>query len=227
MRHWTGNRLAVVDCETTCGGEDAEIWQLTIICADDALQPLQPFLELLIRPEHPERCDRQLMRLSEEELDTVLNAPLNHAQAAKKLEGRFREWQNENFFGVHNRILPLAQNWIFDRDQIIKWIGRTQFEEYFHVWARDPMMLAMMLSDMFVNACMLDEKVYEKANNAYLADYHNVVNEKAHDATSDCLTTLEIYRRMILSHGEGLHFGDDTVFMRRVYEMMERQCPKP
>ena len=221
MRHWSGNRLAVVDCETTCAGQDAEIWQFTVICSDDGSQPLQPFLELTIRPEHPERCDRQLMRLSEDELAAVKNAPLDHEQAAKRLESRFREWQNENFFGVENRLLPLAQNWMFDRDQIIKWIGQTQFEIYFHVWYRDPMMFAMVLNDMWTAACEVDQKRYERANNDYLAGYHKVSNEKAHDSTSDCLTTLEIYRRMILSHGEGLHFGDDTDFMQRVYSMME------
>jgi hypothetical protein len=228
MRHWAGSRLAVVDCETTCGDPElSEIWQFTCICADDGLQPLKPFLELTIRPENKDACDRQLMRLSEDEFDAVMNAPLNHAQAAEKFEARFREWQSENFFGIESRLLPLAQNWPFDREQIIKWIGQKQFDIFFHPWYRDPMSFAMILNDMFVAGCWVEQQRYERANNDYLANYHKVVNERAHDATQDCLTTLEIYRRMILSHAEGLTFGDDTDFMLQVYQMMERAKCKP
>lgn len=198
--HIGENRLCVVDVETT----PHEIWQLTAIPSTRDFKPMEPFLKLQIRPEFPEKCDRQIMRMSQNEFDAVLRTPMQHDEARHVFDKWYNKLNTEGILGYGGRILPIAQNSPFDRFMVGQWLGVPRMEECFHPWHRCPMSFAQMINDVQLLREPDQAPPYPTSNLKVLAAAMGVENKKAHDATQDCLTTLEVYRRMLLKHSETL-----------------------
>lgn len=201
MNHVKNQRLCVIDVETT----PHEIWQVAFLPATSDLKPMSSeALTMVIRPQEPEKADRQIMRVTEEEYNEILSASLNHEQAADKFESWFRGLRKKGLLGCGGKLLPIAQNAHFDRFQVGQWLSAEMMDEAFHAWYRDPMNLAVMINDItMLNSHIRGEETpipYERCNLDYLCKKHNVTNNKAHDAFEDCCATLEVYRKMVLAH---------------------------
>lgn len=142
------------------------------------------------------------MRMSKDEFTKLKACPVDHEQAREMFDTWWERLHNENVIGYGSRLLPIAQNSPFDRFMVGQWLGTERMEECFHPWHRCPMSLAQMLNDMNFLRNPTAPPLYPLANLKVLAAKFGIENKKAHDATEDCLTTLEVYKRMIHQHAE-------------------------
>jgi DNA polymerase III epsilon subunit-like protein len=199
MVHWNGNQLCVIDCETT--GLEAgwhDLIQICILPLDSNILPRKDVMPFYIEiiPEHPHRADPEAMKINR--LDFAIIGQRGHD--SEKAKDLLEEWIEKlglpyTKYGNRKKIIPLGQNYAFDRSFIMEWLGPERYNEYFHIWCRDTMIAANYLND---RAAMHGEKTpYPKVNLSYLASTLKVPMERAHDALSDCVATAEIYRRLL------------------------------
>lgn len=203
MIHWNHHQLCVIDTETT--GLDPyfhELIQICILPVDSNIQPLKvdgkgvtPFY-INIRPEHPERIDPQAMKVNQLTFTDLARTGKDRLAAIDMLE----HWINEKLnlgatkYGTPKKIMPLGQNYAFDKAFIQRWLSPALYDEYFHYHYRDTMIAANFLND---HAAFHAEKVpFSKCNLTWLAKELKVPYDRAHDALQDCLATAEVYRRL-------------------------------
>jgi DNA polymerase III epsilon subunit-like protein len=111
----------------------------------------------------------------------------------------FEAWFLKLGLPFRKKIIPLGQNYVFDRDFIIDWLGYETYSQFFAYDYRDTLVTAHYLND---KADAYNEMCpFPKANLKYLASQLKVSYEGAHDALHDCLITAKIYKAMLmLSH---------------------------
>lgn len=200
MVHWNGHQLCAIDCETT--GLDPkrhELVQICILPLDSNIRPRKDVLPFYIEllPDHPERADPAAMRINR--LKFAELAQRGHDR--EKAKDLLSEWIDKlglpsTNFGRRKQILPLGQNYSFDMGFIMAWLGFEQYYDHFRSSIRDTQRVADYLND---RAGMHAEKVpFNKTKLGWLANQLNVHHENAHDALSDCVTTAEIYRKMLM-----------------------------
>lgn len=206
MQHLNGDIICAIDCETT--GLDVnfhEIWELAIIPLDRDLNVLKVSnngrrilpLDMLIKPEYPDRIDPELLRRRHADLTRAITTGFDCDQASGLLE----EWVDkldlpEGKFQGRRRIIPLGQNYRFDKDMITAWLGEDLYKYMFSHLYRDTMTVALFLDD---NAGMYADKVpYGKYSLSWLANQHNIKIERAHRALDDAHATAKIYKKMSL-----------------------------
>ena len=201
MIHWNGHQLCAIDTETT--GLDPnynEIIQICILPLDSNIKPRRDVFPFYIEivPDHPERASLEAMEINRLDFAKIAQRGIDR-EKAKDLLG---DWINklglpETRYGNSKKILPLGQNYAFDRSFMMAWLGNEQYREYFHYSYRDTKIAAAFVND---KAAMHAEKApFSKTGLSWLAHKLNVVNERAHDALSDCVTTAEVYRKMCQS----------------------------
>jgi len=200
MIHWNGNPMCVIDTETT--GLDPnfhEMIQICILPLDSNIRirrDILPFyIELL--PQHPERADPAAMQINRLDF-AIIGQRGHHPDKARDL---LEEWIFKKLkppttkYGTFKKILPLGQNYPFDMGFIKAWLGNETYNEWFDYNYRDTKVVANFLND---KAGMHVEKVpFSKTSLGSMAKNLNVINEKSHDALSDCQTTAEIYRKLL------------------------------
>ena len=202
MEHLNGDMLTVVDTETT--GLEAgfnEIVQLAIVPLDSQILPrkdLMP-LNLLIRPNYPERWDRKIFDkgiCSKERKQKIMDTGIDQDKAKDVLEEWFMRLDIPvNKFGNRNKMVALGHNFAFDKSMLSNWLGVTTFDMLWHYHHRDSMVAALTLND---RAAWKANKVpFPKVNLTYLATTLGIKNDYPHDAYYDCLTTAEVYRRLM------------------------------
>ena len=200
MVHWNGNHLCVIDIETT--GLDPffhEMIQICILPLDSNIKvrrDVNPFY-IEIQPEFPERRDPDAMSVNNIDLIKIMQ----RGHTREKAKDLLTDWYDKlglpyNRSGVNRcKIMPLGQNYAFDRGFIIAWLGFGLYNDLFHSCYRDTMISALFLND---KAGMHAEKVpYSKVNLTWLAQTLGVPHDAFHDALIDCATTAEVYRKMI------------------------------
>lgn len=203
MQHWNGNQVCVIDTETT-GLESGwhDMIQICILPLDSNFEPRKDILPFYInlKPEHPERADPEALKINGLKLaELALNA--SDQEKAKDL---LRGWINKlqlpfTKYGTRKRIIPLGQNFGFDRPFIQEWIGHEEYAELFDYHYRDTMVAALYMND---RAAMHAEKVpFSKVNLKYLASTLKIQYERRHDALEDCIVCAKVYKRMVM---EGL-----------------------
>ena len=200
MIHMNGNQPCVIDTETTgLNPNYHEMIQICILPLDSNFKPRKDVFPFYIEmiPEHPERADPKAMEINR----------LNFAKIAQrghdryKAKDMFEEWVVKlklpsTKYGRRKQILPLGQNYGFDKGFIEAWLGNEMYNEFFHYGIRDTKIAATYLND---RAAMHAEKIpFPKLSLGSLAKRLNVIHEKAHDALSDCQTTAEIYRQLLM-----------------------------
>jgi len=208
MIHFNGNRLAAVDVETTgtrCGHHDI-IQVCVLLLTNDCLPDpdVDPFY-LLLKPKRPENVDKAAMTVSRLDFAKIMQQGIDPWDAAEMFDDWFVALQNDTprrkaKLPINKKLLPLAQNWVFDRGFMIDWLGETTYDSFFHPWYRDPMAVAQYLNDSYAcnPNCILPHKVpFPKSNLAYLCSQLKVINEKSHDALQDCIATAAVYRKMM------------------------------
>lgn len=206
MVHWNGNHLCVIDTETT--GLDPlvhEMWQICMLPLDSNIDPRTDVLPFYVevKPQHPERIDWQseVMRGNREKIAKACDRGLDLEKVRELLE----EWIDKlglplNQSGFNRcKILPLGQNFAFDRAFLHTGFGRAWFDEYFHYHYRDTMIAANYLNDQA--AFHARPAPYPKISLTYLASQLKIPNERSHDAFEDCIKCARVYKRMVM---EGL-----------------------
>lgn len=193
MLHLNGNLLCAIDVETT--GTDPtkhDIVQICILPLDSQIKPHKTIIPFYMemQPRQPDNIDWSAMAINR--MSKIMLNGIEAYRAADLLE----EWFEKLKLGNHKRISPLAQNWVFDKAFIENWLGPKMFSYIFDGRYRDTMPAALYAND---KAFFMGESYpYQKVNLAFLASTLKVEQDRAHDAMSDCATTAEVYRRMLM-----------------------------
>ena len=200
MLHWWGNQLCAIDCETT-GLDDYwnEIIQLCILPLDSDIKvrkDVVPF-NIYIKPDNIEDVDPKALEVNKIKLETLMTHGFDKETAINLLE----DWI-ENKLGLPRsqggkpkKIVPLGQNYAFDRGFIQRWLGVEQYNEWFDYHYKDTMNTANYLNDRAAMQC--EEVPFKKVNLRYLASTFGIPNENAHDAFADCVMCAQVYRKML------------------------------
>ncbi len=201
MQHWNNKMMCAIDTETT--GLDPsfhEIIQIAILPLDSNFEQLKGILPfyLCLKPEYPERVNPEAMKVNKLSLAEIMTRGIDKMKAADMLENWFKKLGiKNNKYGGENKIMPLGQNYGFDRGFIQQWLGVEQYNTYFDYHYRDLMHAALYLND---KAGMHAEKVpFPKVNLQYIATTLKIETDRAHDALQDCLTTSRCYKQLCKS----------------------------
>lgn len=209
MIHLNGNLLCAVDVETTgLNFREHDVIQIAILPLDCNIKPLRtlPFY-VNMKPKRPENIDYKAMTVTKLSLVNLINNSIDPWTAVDL----FEEWFHRLNLPVGKKIAPLAHNWPFDRMFIEDWLGGPKnFEAFFFHQYRDSMAAALYLNDRAEQH--LDKIPVPKVSLDYCCSVFDIKNQKAHDALQDCLTTAEVYRRMVMmytpcqmTHQDGQH----------------------
>lgn len=199
MQHWNGHLLCAIDTETS--GLDPffhEILQICILPLDSNIEPLRDVLPFYINmiPEFPERATDEALKKNKLSLPELTLKGYDKIKAIDL----FEEWVARlnlpcTKYGTPKQIMPLGQNYAFDRAFIMAWLGVDLYNQYFNYHHHDTMVTAHYLND---RAAYHAEKVpFNKTNLTWLCNVLNVQSERAHDALSDCLSVAGVYKKML------------------------------
>lgn len=193
--HLNGNLLCCIDTETT--GLDPrkhEIWQVCFLPLDSFFKPCKDIMhfELILKLNKPENVDPKAM--SREEFVNCQLKGVDQETAADMLEA----WFNRLNLPENKRISPLAQNWAFDRDFLIEWLGRLRFQHIVDGRYRDLMTCSLYENDRA--DARIEQVPYPKNSLGSIATRLCVENPNAHDALNDCMVTAECYRKMVIGN---------------------------
>lgn len=215
MKHFNAHLPAAIDVETTGlipGYHD--LIQICILILDSDFKPdkrMLPFY-INIKPKRPHNIDpsnTSVLFRSREKFAKMMQRALDPWDAADLFEQWFESLKQKAFLPEKKKLLPIAQNWVFDREFIIDWLDglcdpvngkHLNFDSFFHPWYRDTLATAQYLNDRYVKDqfCVFDWKVpFPKSNLAYLCSQLKIKNLQHHDALQDAIVTAEIYRKMV------------------------------
>lgn len=191
--HFNGNLLCVVDCETTgkvAGWND--IIQVCFMPLTPLFEPHPDFPEFYktIRPKRPENIEPEAMKVNGLNLEEVMKAPEPEVVAEE-----FNRWFESLKLFPGKRLLPLAQNWAFDRNFCAEWLGEDAFNNAISYHARDSATAALFLNDAYSIA--KKRAPFERVNLDELCSVLKLPNEGAHDSRVDCLRAAGAYRKML------------------------------
>lgn len=209
MLHLNNNILCVVDVETT--GPDHKIHDIIEICVLPLNKWLKPDKNILpfcmnLVPMRKENIDFEALRVQRKHLDKVVKDKVCYDKRRmvditlrgcepSRAADLFVEWWEKLKLIPFKRIMPIAHNWVFDRDFIIDWLGYETFDMCFDPRYRDTM--AMSLYDNDIAGYHVTDFPYPKNNLAYLCSQLGIEHGQAHTALDDCVATAEAYRLMI------------------------------
>lgn len=195
--HFNGNIFCVIDTETTGlrpGFHD--VIQLAVIPLLPDITPNKtlPFFHAKIKPKRDYNWRRPDADLHASK-DTLANA-LEYGTEAWTVVDMFDEWFRTKLDLPHRKqIVPLAQNWPFDREFLIDMFGWTAFHEYFHGHYRDLQTTCCFINDYHERRG--DFFPFNKLGLKSICNKLGVDLVNAHDAMADALATAECYRRLL------------------------------
>lgn len=196
MTHLNNNLMCVVDCETT--GDTPGHHDVYQVCVLPLNADLKPFKDLApfycdMQLKRPENIDPDVYRKHKQQICTAQIGGLDPYRAADL----FDEWFQKLHLPYKKQIVPIAQNWPFDRGWLIDWLGKVSFQEYFSPLYRDTMTASLFSND---RADFHNEPVpFAKNNLKWLSKTFGIPHDRAHDALQDCIVTAEVYRQMCRS----------------------------
>jgi DNA polymerase III epsilon subunit-like protein len=184
-----------------------EIIQICILPLDNNIEPIRTIMPFYIeiKPEHPERVKKEAMSVNMLDLATICNRGFDRMHAIDLLE----QWINKlglpyTKFSSRKKIAPLGQNYCFDKGFISAWLGDKHYNELFDYHYRDTMIAANFLNDRSSFLAPGELVPFSKVNLTWLAKTLSVQNDRAHDALQDCLTTAQVYKKMLTKVQMGL-----------------------
>lgn len=206
MKHLNGNKICVVDVETT--GTDSDIHEIIDICVlplDLNFKPDRAPFQMQLRPNNMEAIDIEALKIRKHylEVDKYTTKHKNVVSATQrgvdsmKAADYFFEWWKGFDFGIHKKIIPLAHNWPFDREFIKKWLSVDVFEQCFSPLYRDTMATTLYLNDKHGFVGEEGQYPYAKNNLQYLCSTLNIKRFGEHTALGDCVATAECYREIL------------------------------
>jgi DNA polymerase III epsilon subunit-like protein len=105
------------------------------------------------------------------------------------------EWFEKLKLAQYKRIIPIAQNWPFDRAFLTAWLGRLTYEMIFDRHFRDTMALAASYNDI---ADLRGERIpFPKISLGALSKRFGIENPDPHRALGDCITTAAVYKNLL------------------------------
>lgn len=194
MPHLNGNVLAAIDFETT-GTKPGyhEPIQIAVVPLNSDVRPLEgvrPFYTN-IRPLHPERAERLASLRHGLDVEELALTALHPDRVADLLI----EWWEDLELPFQKSLVPLAHNWAFENSFLKAWLGPELTDRLFFSHARDAMTYALSLND---KSFVAGEKApFNQVSLGSLCNRFGVVNERPHDALSDCLAEAEVYRHLL------------------------------
>lgn len=207
MKHLNGNILAVVDCETT--GDTPGKHDILEICVLPLNNKLEPILgnvfNISIKPMRPENIDFEALRCQPNmepfykehvtgNKERIVDATLKGIDPYEASELFVRYFESLHL-APRKRIMPIAQNWPFDRGFIIEWLGMLTFDYIFDPRFRDTLSASLFMNDFAEYRG--DPYPFQKNNLQYICLSLGVTRERKHTALDDCIATAEIYKRMV------------------------------
>jgi DNA polymerase III epsilon subunit-like protein len=193
--HFNGNIFCCVDTETTGlrpGYHD--IIQICVLPINKMAMPNKemPYFHCLIKPKRPENVDSEAGKVNRNKLAEAINFGLEPETA----EERLREWFQNIGLPQRKGIVPLGHNHCFDREMIMDWLGGPlSYQEFFRSDYRDTMQMALLCNDWAAWHGM--NCPFPKVGLSFIAGRLGIEQNNAHDAIGDCLTTIEVYRRLM------------------------------
>lgn len=199
MQHWNGSQMCAIDTETT--GLDPswhEIVQLSLLPLDSNFEirkDVAPF-SIYLRPDSPERADKKALKVNGLSLSDLTLKGFDQEAAKDMLKG----WIDKlglpyTKYGRRKEIIPLGQNYAFDKAFISAWLGADIYFDLFGYHYRDTMIAAGYLND---RAAYHGETIpFPKIGLKYLASQLTIPTDHSHDALSDCQTTAKVYQKFV------------------------------
>lgn len=197
MIHCNGHLVCSIDCETTgLHPRENSIWEIAIVPLDFDLKPdpLYHAFHLEMQPRsHTEPIDYSFC--SKQKLQWLWDNGLNPNIGMDLLI----EWIERLDLPINKRIMPLAQNWPFDRSFIEDWIGPRSFNLYFDGQFRDLMPVSVFTNDC--DAFNAGKYHFPKHNLSYICNQLGLECDRDlfHGAMYDAVKTAEAYRKLCLS----------------------------
>lgn len=202
--HFNGNILAAVDVETTGltlpmtgAKEPHDMIQICVMPVGFNYEPSREFMpfHLLLQPKRPENADNEAAKITRNLLIRAMTDGMEPWTAVE----RFGEWFGKLRLRPGKKIIVLGCNYAnFDKYFIMDWLGGPlSYEEYFRNDIRDVQTIANYLNDAAGFFC--EQVPFPKWNLKYLASCLQIPHptDQAHDALQDCVTTIEVYKRLL------------------------------
>ena len=192
--HLHGNILCAIDTETTglvAGYHD--IWQVCILPLDCNFEPNKDVIPFYmdIKVKNPERINKRAIALSKGNFASKQVRAIDPWTCADLLD----DWFVKLDLPLGKKIVPVAQNWPFDRGFLLEWLGAETFNDLFSYRYRDTMVTAAFLSD--AADYHFNPLPFQGISLAALCTHYGITNQKAHDSLQDCIVTAQIYQRML------------------------------
>jgi len=194
MKHWKKNPLVVFDTETTGlvpGYHEVIEIGAVVLNSEIEPDPDAPRFNILIYPEHKERATEEAMKIN-----GITEHELN-VRGVSKQEARimFDRWASSlTPGGKWKGLLPLAQNWPFDRGFLSNFLTPEVFGKLFYYEYRDTKSVVAFLND---RAVLRGEVApFPKTNLNYLCEKFEIENKKAHRAVSDAIACAAVYKKL-------------------------------
>lgn len=192
--HLNGNLLASVDVETT-GREPGyhEIIQIGIQPLDSDCEPLvgvSPFYHT-IKPEHPERAEPKATAVHKLDIDYLVL----HSPDKWKVADWLDEWWGNLDLPHRKTLVPLAQNWQYEAGFLKAWLGMESFNQFFWWAARDTMLTAIYLNDVYYRRGLA--LPFPSVGLEALCTKFGVINENHHDALADARAEAQVYKHLL------------------------------
>ena len=216
MKHLNDNILCVLDVETTGRNPDRhDIIDIACIPVNHLMEvdKTKRWFDITMKPRHDiDLAEWEALKM-EYARNTLTNDPGDQHSQKSKLN---REWiTNSILQGIDpdegaelfvawfeklnlppkKRIQILGHNVIFDIGFVKSWLGEQTYEYMFDPRSRDTMIISQFIND---RADWKGEAFpFNKNNLGYLAKTLQCEERVAHNSLDDCLTTLEIYRKLV------------------------------
>lgn len=198
-----GHVMCCIDTETTgLVPNYNEISQVCILPLNNSFNPhprIEPF-QVLIQPDYPERIESAALKKQNRTLDDLMSNGVDSYTAGEM----FIEWFEKLQLLPNKRLMPLAQNWPFDRPFLQEWLGPENFNERVDGRYRDLMTVAVFVHDS-LNYGGVERIKFENLRLNTIAKVLGVEFDYtlAHDAYYDCVKTAECYKAFVEKFNEG------------------------
>lgn len=188
--HLNSDIIATVDTETVGLAEDSEIVQVAIIPLDSCFEPnknITPFI-MLITPTQPLEKGNTVAR-------PIYDQAKQYGTEKHLAADLLNEWFENLKLPEGKRIQPLAQNWPFDRQKLINWLGLQNFSYIFSHRYRDLLCAASMVND--IRDARQEKVPFHSYTLAGISKVCGIEHNTLHEAVEDALLTAKCYKKIV------------------------------